>query len=251
MSGAASHPRAAPLWRRAALSACALAFAVLWAGGVLTQWLGLADERHHAFAALFLFLSGLIVLCGAGSRRDALALAFVALFGFAVEALGVHTGVPFGEYVYTGALRPRLFGVPVVMGFAWAALVAFACELTRRFGLPAWPAALAAALLTTATDLVIDPLAANHFHYWTWAQEGHYYGIPFLNFVGWYATALVACRAVGPRPRPNPWAVFVGLGILLFFALIALAHALYGVALIGLALCAASVFIARRFRPAY
>src|SRR3712207_6848024 len=43
--------------------------------------------------------------------------------------------LPFGAYDYTGALRPQLFGVPVVMGFAWMSLVAYACELTRRLDL--------------------------------------------------------------------------------------------------------------------
>lgn len=241
--------RPSPLWRRAALAVSVLAFAVLWTGGVASQTFGRARADEGWIASLFLFLAGLVAGLGARARRDAWALAAVALLGFAVEVVGERTGLPFGEYAYTGVLRPQVFGVPVVMGCAWMALVAYACELARRLRLPAWPAAVLAALWTTATDLVIDPLAVNHFGYWRWAAEGSYYGIPFHNFAGWFATALAACRIVGPRPAPNPWAVLIGTAILLFFAAVALAHSFLAAALIGLALSAGGVFVAWRFRP--
>ncbi|HEX7177687.1 MAG TPA: carotenoid biosynthesis protein [Pyrinomonadaceae bacterium] len=237
-----------PRWRRATLAAVVPVFILLWVGGVASHWLGRESTDQGWLASLFLLLAGLIVLLGARTRRDALALAAVAVLGFVVEAIGVRSGVPFGQYVYTGALQPQMLGVPVVMGLAWMALVAFASDFTRRLRLSLWPAAAVAALFTTACDLVIDPLAANQFGYWTWAREGIYYGIPFTNFVGWFVTSLFACRIIAPRQRPNFWAGFVGTAILLFFALIALAHSLLPVALIGFALCAARIFLLRRFQ---
>lgn len=222
---------------------------MLWAGGVAGQWLGSARADEGLFASLFLLLAGLIVLLGARTRRDALALGCVALLGFAVEAAGARTGFPFGEYAYTDALRPRLLGVPVVMGFAWMALVGFTTDLARRLRLRAWAAVLLAALWTTAIDLVIDPLAVNHFGYWTWARGGVYYGIPFTNFAGWLATALVACRVVSPPRAPNSWAGFVGTAILLFFASAALANSLLPVALVGLALSALGLVVLTKSRP--
>jgi uncharacterized membrane protein len=58
-------------------------------------------------------------------------LVFAQLRGLALdeggdEADGVRSGFPFGWYVYTSVLQPQLLGVPVVIGFAWMALVAFA-----------------------------------------------------------------------------------------------------------------------------
>lgn len=245
-AGDAFGPR--PLWRQAALAVSVAGFLLLWAGGVAGQWAGRARGDEGWLASAFLLLAALVVLLGARTRGDALRLAGVALLGFAVEAVGVRTGFPFGEYAYTGVLRPQAAGVPVAIGAAWLALVAFASEVVGRLRLRAWPAALAAALWTTATDLVIDPLAANHFGYWTWAVRGNYYGIPFANFVGWFLTALFACRLLGPRTRPNPWAVFVGAGILLFFASIALAHSIFPVALLGIALSAAGILLAAKPR---
>lgn len=244
-SSAAATPRALHGLRRAALWTSLAVFAVLWVGGVASSWLGVEREDAGSLASLFLLTAGLVVLLGEKTLRGAWSLACVALLGFAVEALGVRFGVPFGRYVYTGALQPQMLGVPVVMGPAWMVLVAFAADAAGRLRLRGWRATLFAALLTTATDLVIDPLAANRLGYWKWAEAGSYYGIPFVNFVGWFLTALVACRIAGAHGRENAWAGFVGAAIMLFFALLALAHSLPYVALIGFALCLTHLLIKR------
>ena len=234
--------------RGAALWAAVAAFATMWAGGVASHWLGRVEADDGRLASAFLTLAGMVVLLGSRTRGWAAALACVALLGFAVEAAGVSFGLPFGRYSYTGALRPQAFGVPVVMGPAWMVLVAFACDAAARLGLRPWPATFVAALLTTATDLVIDPLAANRLGYWTWDVRGSYYGIPASNFAGWFLTALLACRVALARAETNFWSGFVGASILLFFALVALANSLPLVALIGLGLCLARLLLARR-RP--
>ena len=221
---------------------------MLWVGGVASAWLRPARADEGWLASLFLLLAGLVVLLGARDRGNALALAAVALLGFAVEAVGVRTGFPFGAYAYTGVLQPQLLGVPLVMGFAWMALVAFACELAGRLRLRAWPATVFAALWTTAIDLVIDPLAANRFGYWTWTHKGAYYGIPFVNFAGWFVTALLACGFMMRHARTNFWAAFVGASILLFFAANALAHSLPPVALLGFALSAVGIYLSKNSR---
>ena len=231
-----------PRWRRAALAAVVPVFALLWVGGVASHWLGRENTNQGWLASLFLLFAGLIVLLGARTLQSTAALAGVALMGFVIEAIGVHTRFPFGQYAYTGVLQPQLFDVPVVMGLAWMALVAFASDFAERLPLRTWPAAAFAALWVTAIDLVIDPLAVNQFGYWRWFREGIYYGIPFTNFVGWFVTGLIACRILGPRQQSSFWAEFVGTAILLFFSLIALAHSLFPVALIGFGLCATLIF---------
>ncbi len=228
-----------PRLRRVALSVAVLLFGVLWVGGVLSQWLGGVRTDEGWLASLFLLTAGLIVLLGEGTTKGIVRLVVVALTGFAVEAFGVRFHLPFGEYAYTGVLRPQLLGVPVVMGLAWMTLVAFASDFAIRLRLSPWLTVACAALLTTATDFVIDPLAANRLGYWKWADGGAYYGIPFTNFVGWFVTALLACHILGARGRANFWASFVGTSIVLFFSLNALANSLLPVALVGFGLCAA------------
>lgn len=248
-SGAAAERRAPHGLRRAGLWSSLAVFAVLWVGGVASAWLGVERADAGRLASLFLLAAGLVVLLGEQTRRGAWSLACVAALGFAVEALGVRFGVPFGRYAYTDALQPQVLGVPVVMGPAWVVLVAFAADAAGRLRLRGWRATVFAALLTTATDLVIDPLAANRLGYWKWEEAGGYYGIPFVNFVGWFLTALVACRVLGARGRENFQAAFVGAAIMLFFALLALAHSLPYVALVGFGLCLARLLMTRLSPP--
>ena len=131
--------------------------------------------------------------------------------GFVVEVLGVHTGVPFGDYHYTGGLGVSLFGVPVVIAFAWPML--------------AWPAALAARRLCrsfaarvavgawalAAWDLFLDPqmVAAGH---WTWADPGaHLPGVasvPLTDYAGWLVVSALmslALQSVLRRRAADDW----------------------------------------------
>ncbi len=85
-------------------------------------------------------------------------------------------------------------------------------------------------MLLTTCDLLLDPLATS-VEAWTWAEKGIYFGIPLLNFIGWFAVAMVIYLAyLGlqalSRPTDNAspfsfdltWmfvnAVFVGLACL-------------------------------------
>jgi putative membrane protein len=104
-----------------------------------------------------------------GPRATVLLVAVTTGGGFAVEALGVATGFPFGEYTYSGDLGPRLAGVPVVVPLAWTWM--------------AWPAWLAAVRVTrsrpaqvvlaavglAAWDLFLDPQMVAE-GYWTWVD---------------------------------------------------------------------------------
>src|SRR4051812_31352267 len=68
-----------------------------------------------------------------GVRAAAALIATATLGGFAVEAIGVATGFPFGTYDYSGELGPKILGVPLIIPLAWTWM--------------AWPAWLAAGRL--------------------------------------------------------------------------------------------------------
>ncbi|WP_408630762.1 carotenoid biosynthesis protein [Micromonospora coxensis] len=74
-------------------------------------------------------------LLSRGPRTAAALVAVATGGGFAIEALGVATGFPFGSYDYSGELGPKLAGVPLIIPLAWTWM--------------AWPAWLAAVRLTT------------------------------------------------------------------------------------------------------
>ena len=146
-----------------------------------------------------------------GARAGATLVAVTAGGGLLVELLGVHTGFPFGRYQYSGALGPRLFGVPLVIPPAWTWM--------------AWPAWLAAGVLArraaarialaglglAAWDLFLDPqMVAEGYWRWDHPQPGlpGVPAVPLTNYLGWLgvATAMAAAlphTAALPRARPE------------------------------------------------
>jgi putative membrane protein len=165
---------------------------------VVTVCLGFLLSIAHAAATRGPRAAGLLALVTAGG-------------GFAVEAAGRATGYPFGDYDYTGALGPRLLGVPLVIPLAWTWM--------------AWPAWVAAARLTArpvarigvaavglaAWDLFLDPQMVSQ-GYWLWRTTTPALpgvdGIPLTNYLGWLAVALALMAllrlALGDDPaRPG------------------------------------------------
>ncbi len=118
-------------------------------------------------------------------------LLVTAGLAFAVEATGVATGLPFGDYSYAGTLGPRVLDVPLVVPLAWA-MFAYPCLLAgRRLGHPV----LVGAAGLTAWDVFLDPqmVAAGH---WRWLDVQHAVPgsdglVPLSNVAGWALVSLV------------------------------------------------------------
>ena len=153
-------------------------------------------------------------------------LAIMAM-GWAVEFLGSRTGVPFGRYHYSARLQPQLGHVPLAIPAAWLMMLppawAVAGWIAGERGPAFW---LLSGLAITAWDLFLDPQMVG-WGLWVWDQEGAYFGIPWVNFLGWAAsaaimTAVTAALRPGPLPITPLMAIYVltwlletvGLGII-------------------------------------
>ena len=138
--------------------------------------------------------------------------AAIALYAVSLgaELLGTPAGVPFGAYRYTEQLGIKWFEhVPVLIPASWftMAVPSFALAtrwITRR---PFWRITAASALLVS-WDLALDPAMSGLMPYWVWEHPGRYYGMPLLNLVGWYVTAL-ALMIVLDRLRVDRWLAVV------------------------------------------
>ncbi|MFY1624162.1 carotenoid biosynthesis protein [Micromonospora sp. WMMD723] len=152
-----------------------------------------------------------------GPRTAAALVAVATGGGFAIEALGVATGFPFGSYDYSGELGPKLAGVPLIIPLAWTWM--------------AWPAWLAAVRLTTPAgrtpaartpaghvgrvalatvglagwDLFLDPQMVAE-GYWVWRDATPALpglpGIPVSNYLGWLLFAVLLMSALRPLAGP-------------------------------------------------
>jgi putative membrane protein len=122
--------------------------------------------------------------------------AFLAVYAlsFLSEFLGTTYGIPFGGYQYSSLLGPKWFDrVPWVIPLSWFAMAIPSFALARAVGAARGPVArvLFAAALLVAWDLALDPAMSALTPYWIWAETGPYYGMPWMNLVGWYVTAAV------------------------------------------------------------
>ena len=127
-----------------------------------------------------------------GWSRAAGGVTAVAGLTTVVERLGTVTGVPFGAYHYTEALRPKVGGVPAIVPLAWWAMAVPARESARAAlgaGETRCRRIVLGAAALTAWDLFLDPQMTAE-GYWRWASAGRYRGIPATNYLGWFLTSI-------------------------------------------------------------
>lgn len=148
----------------------------------------------HGFAVGNMLFGGLAVVADAllRNRRSAL-WAFVTLYivSLASELLGTTYGIPFGAYSYTGLLGLKWFDrVPLLIPLSWFTM-SWACWVIARQRAAGVLAVLLGTALLVAWDLLLDPAMSKVTSYWIWGEAGSYYGMPWINLLGWGVTGLV------------------------------------------------------------
>ncbi len=185
---------------------------------IATLFLGLVFVVLHGYLSM-------------GLRHFAVYLLLIVLISFTAEAVGVATGLIFGNYHYTDHLGPKILGVPpmVQVGYTcmgYCSLIAARVILGRQStsrSSPADPAcspcsawckfialALTATTIMVAWDITMDPYQATISGDWLWHDGGPWFGIPIHNYIGWFGTVLTFTTAyllfekAVPLPPPRP-----------------------------------------------
>lgn len=129
-------------------------------------------------------------------RRAFVGIALLVGYAYAIETVGVLTGLPYGEFSYTVDLGPMVFGlvplglpiffVPLVLNSYLLCLLVLGERADRAA--VRLPVVIATVL---AIDLVLDP-GAVAIGFWVYPAGGAYYGIPWTNYAGWALSAVVS-----------------------------------------------------------
>lgn len=192
--------------------------AIFWVsvmiGTPIALWI-LGDGVFSTISTLGVLAQALAALLaariGKSTRWIAGAFLVVGLGAWGAEAIGASTGFPFGNYHYTELLQPQFGGVPLLIPLAWwmmlapswgvaeAILLRWQKQLGR--GYPFIFAALAGAVMT-AWDLYLDPQMVSR-GLWVWDQPGGYFGIPWINYAGWWLVASLLTLATRPTRLPR------------------------------------------------
>ncbi|WP_433302608.1 carotenoid biosynthesis protein [Actinoplanes sp. CA-030573] len=145
------------------------------------------------------FLSVFHAALTRGPRAAAALVLTATLGGFAVEAIGVATGFPFGTYDYSGQLGPKLLGVPLVIPLAWTWMAWPAWLAATRLAASGPARVLIAGFGLAAWDVFLDPQMVGE-GYWRWQHPTPALpgvpGVPIGNYVGWLGFALVLMTAL-------------------------------------------------------
>jgi len=130
-----------------------------------------------------------------GWKRALLLLSSTFVVSLIFESVGVATGWLFGKYAYTDKLGLKFLGlVPLLIPIAWFMMSYPSFIIANRLiphekNLLVWRVSVAAlgAVIMTAWDLALDPVMVAG-EYWVWKEPGAYFGIPLLNYWGWWLT---------------------------------------------------------------
>lgn len=174
--------------------------------GLLVRFPGAADVYSKAFRFFAVtniwFAWALLALFLTRAVRARWIPAFVILYAISLvsELAGTTTGFPFGEYRYSPVLYPMWFAhVPIVIPLSWFFMALPSYALARSV-LPdanqRWTRVFLASAVLVSWDLSLDPAMSHATRYWMWGSSGAYYGMPWLNLLGWYVTGLVLMAAL-------------------------------------------------------
>jgi len=154
-----------------------------------------------------------------GWRRAMAVAATACVLALGAELVGTSTGLPFGDYTYSGLLGYRIFGlVPFPIPLSWFYMLLGSLVIMARLttGLDhvrtRWKWALGAGLLMVAWDISMDPAMVKTGH-WSWGTgemfrdsgisavvafftADAFYGMPLSNWFGWLLTAALIARAM-------------------------------------------------------
>lgn len=155
-----------------------------------------------------------------GWRRTVTVGLSATAISLGAELLGTSTGLPFGDYAYSGLLGYRILGrVPFPIPLSWFyMLVGALCIVARLRPVDdaprgRWTWAFLAALLMLAWDVSMDPAMVATGH-WLWGTgalfhdaglpawldafftRDVFYGMPLANWGGWLLTATVVARVM-------------------------------------------------------
>lgn len=137
-----------------------------------------------------LFIMGTYVLYHTVKKNRSRILFWIAgtyIVTFTLEAVGVHTGLIFGGYIYGDVLEPSLIGVPLIIGYNWVFVILGAACITHRYISHPVLFAVFTGVLAVFFDFLLEPVAIN-LGYWSW-ESGD---IPLQNYAAWFVISFAA-----------------------------------------------------------
>ncbi|MDD3580378.1 MAG: carotenoid biosynthesis protein [Desulfobacca sp.] len=194
--------------------------------GLLFGTLGL---RPYVFIFLAAYL--LIATWHLGLGRALIYLIVGYVLAWLSEFSSIHTGLPYGRYIYIEATRGQelwVLGVPFMDSLSYVflsyasytvALLALAPIRDRHSGFYRLETEIRqcsrgtlilASVLFVTLDVIIDPVSLRGYRWFLgqiygYPEPGIYFGVPLSNFLGWLVVGLVMIAVLQQISRLPDW----------------------------------------------
>jgi len=118
--------------------------------------------------------------------KSKIVFTIIAVGGFAIAAIGVNTGIIFGNYQYNSVLGVKLFNTPLIMGINWLLLIYCSAAITSLMRMSAIKKVLLSSIIILGYDIILEKVAGN-LGMWHW--EGGV--VPLKNYAAWFIIAFI------------------------------------------------------------
>lgn len=161
---------------------------IFYTVGVVGFLLPFTKELFIAITPFALLLSVFLLALFHPQFKPIQVFVFVLLYilGFAVEAVGVNTGLIFGNYLYGNGLGLKLFNTPLLIGVNWLFLTYTASSIATKLSSKTIIQILVAPSIMLFYDIVLEHLAPK-MDMWSWQNNQ----IPVNNYTAWWLIGFV------------------------------------------------------------
>lgn len=157
---------------------------LIFAVGIIGHTFSYTREIMLFLTPFTLFVTSATVFLSFFSRVNKIFYAWFLItfvITFLLEAVGIKTGLVFGNYTYGNVLGPKILDVPILIGTNWSLIILgstiISAGMTKnKFLLP-----LIAGSLAVIFDFVLEPVAIE-LNYWRWIDGS----IPIQNYFAWF-----------------------------------------------------------------
>lgn len=170
---------------------------------------------------------GFYILYKSSNLRTAVTVfMIVGIYGLLIETLSIKTGFPYSRFSYSDLMGYKIADiVPYTVFLIWPSLVISAYSLSEFIAKKRFYRIIVTTILLLSLDLVFDPVATG-LGFWKWEQTGLYYGVPFLNFLGWIFSSLISSIIVFQLLQKfsigNKYLVLIYLGNLILWTFLSI-----------------------------
>ncbi|MFD2201636.1 carotenoid biosynthesis protein [Shivajiella indica] len=194
-----------------------LIISIFYVVGIIGMSIPLTRPIFQMLTPFHLLLNlGILLLFHLDWNKNFVVFSFFAfVLGFGSEAMGVHTGFPFGNYNYGPVLGIKLFEVPLMIGINWFILIYLSGQLFHKKIKNDWLASVLGGGLMVAVDYLIEPVAMA-LDFWSWEMDI----IPLSNYLGWFGVAFIIHMIYRKSvfQKKNVISTYLLINLVLFFA---------------------------------